>query len=65
MPPARAPPSSTRGLHGNGSTARPYGTRQADARVSYNLPFESEFAPVDNGVGNGRYQALLQLGGTY
>ncbi|HYO53340.1 outer membrane beta-barrel protein [Archangium sp.] len=37
----------------------------ADARVSYNIPFEQDFAPVDNGIGNGRYQALLQLGGTY
>jgi len=37
----------------------------ADARVDYNIPFEQEFAPVDNNIGNGRYQALLQLGGTY
>ncbi|HYO67326.1 MAG TPA: hypothetical protein VEU33_14715 [Archangium sp.] len=37
----------------------------ADARVSYNIPFAQDFAPVDNDLGNGRYQALLQLGGTY
>ncbi|QRN98099.1 outer membrane beta-barrel protein [Archangium violaceum] len=37
----------------------------ADARVNYNIPFEQDFAPVDNNIGNGRYQALLQLGGTY
>jgi opacity protein-like surface antigen len=37
----------------------------ADARVSYNIPFAQDFAPVDNDIGNGRYQALLQLGGTY
>jgi opacity protein-like surface antigen len=37
----------------------------ADARVSYNIPFAQDFAPVDDNVGNGRYQALLQLGGTY
>lgn len=37
----------------------------ADARVDYNIPFEQDFAPVDNNIGNGRYQALLQLGGTY
>ncbi|MCY1082877.1 outer membrane beta-barrel protein [Archangium lansingense] len=37
----------------------------ADARVSYNIPFEQEFAPVDNDIWTGRYQALLQLGGTY
>ena len=37
----------------------------ADARVSYNLPFAQDFAPVDNDLGNGRYQALLQFGGTY
>jgi hypothetical protein len=36
----------------------------ADARVDYNIPFEQEFAP-DNGIGDGRYQALLQIGGTY
>lgn len=37
----------------------------ADARVSYNIPFSQDFAPVDNDVANGRYQALLQVGGTY
>ncbi|KFA89076.1 outer membrane beta-barrel protein [Archangium violaceum] len=37
----------------------------ADARVSYNIPFEQDFAPIDNDIWNGRYQALLQLGGTY
>jgi hypothetical protein len=38
----------------------------ADARVNYNVPFEQEFAPAgDNGFWDGRYQALLQLGGTY
>jgi hypothetical protein len=37
----------------------------ADARVDYNIPFEQDFAPVDNNIGNGRYQALLQFGGTY
>lgn len=37
----------------------------ADARVSYNIPFAQDFAPVDNDIWNGRYQALLQLGGTY
>ncbi|WP_375768807.1 outer membrane beta-barrel protein [Archangium gephyra] len=37
----------------------------ADARVSYNIPFAQNFAPVDNDIWNGRYQALLQLGGTY
>ncbi len=38
----------------------------ADARVNYNAPFEQEFAPAgDNGFWDGRYQALLQLGGTY
>jgi hypothetical protein len=36
----------------------------ADARVDYNIPFAQEFAP-DNGADDGRYQALLQLGGTY
>jgi hypothetical protein len=37
----------------------------ADARVSYNIPFSQEFAPIDDDIGNGRYQALLQLGGSY
>lgn len=37
----------------------------ADARVSYNIPFAQDFAPVDNDIWNGRYQALLQFGGTY
>jgi hypothetical protein len=38
----------------------------ADARVDYNVPFEQEFAPSgDNGFWDGRYQALLQIGGTY
>lgn len=37
----------------------------ADARVSYNIPFSQNFAPVSNDIWNGRYQALLQLGGTY
>jgi len=36
----------------------------ADARVNYNIPFAQEFAP-DNGLDDGRYQGLLQLGGTY
>ncbi|WNG41089.1 hypothetical protein F0U61_50855 [Archangium violaceum] len=36
----------------------------ADARVDYNIPFAQDFAP-DNDVGDGRYKALLQLGGTY
>ncbi len=36
----------------------------ADARVAYNIPFAQDFAP-DNGITDGRYQALLQLGGTY
>ncbi|QRK10485.1 hypothetical protein JQX13_10550 [Archangium violaceum] len=36
----------------------------ADARVDYNIPFAQDFAP-DNDVGDGRYRALLQLGGTY
>jgi hypothetical protein len=36
----------------------------ADARVDYNIPFDQEFAP-DNGIDDGRYQALLQFGGTY
>ena len=37
----------------------------ADARVSYNMPFDQDFAPVDSNIGTGRYQALLQFGGTY
>jgi len=37
----------------------------ADARVSYNIPFDQNFAPFDTGMGSGRYQGLLQLGGTY
>ncbi|WNG61921.1 porin family protein [Archangium gephyra] len=37
----------------------------ADARVSYNIPFDQDFAPISNDIWNGRYQALLQLGGTY
>ena len=37
----------------------------ADARVSYNVPLSQDFAPIDNGLFDGRYQALLQLGGTY
>jgi hypothetical protein len=38
----------------------------ADARVSYNVPLAQDFAPEgDNGFWDGRYQALLQLGGTY
>ena len=36
----------------------------ADARVNYNIPFAQDFAPV-NSASDGRYQALLQLGGTY
>ena len=36
----------------------------ADARVDYNVPFAQDFAP-SNGMRDGRYQALLQLGGTY
>jgi hypothetical protein len=36
----------------------------ADARVNYNIPFAQDFGP-DNGADDGRYQALLQLGGTY
>lgn len=37
----------------------------ADARVSYNVPLSQDFAPIDNDLFDGRYQALLQLGGTY
>lgn len=38
----------------------------ADARVDYNFPFSQDFAPRNaNGAWDGRYQALLQLGGTY
>lgn len=37
----------------------------ADARVTYNIPFEQNFAPFDTGSGSGRYQGLLQLGGSY
>jgi Outer membrane protein beta-barrel domain len=37
----------------------------ADARVSYNFQLSQDFAPIDNDVFDGRYQALLQLGGTY
>lgn len=38
----------------------------ADARVDYNIPFSQDFAPADaNGFWDGRYQALLQFGGTY
>jgi hypothetical protein len=37
----------------------------ADARVSYNVPLSQDFAPIDNGLFDGRYQALLQFGGTY
>jgi hypothetical protein len=37
----------------------------ADARVDYNIPFGQDFAPVNTGIGSGRYQGLLQLGGTY
>lgn len=38
----------------------------ADARVDYNIPFSQQFAPAgDNGFWDGRYQALIQLGGTY
>ncbi|MFL5353478.1 hypothetical protein [Archangium sp.] len=38
----------------------------ADARVDYNIPFSQDFAPSgENGFWDGRYQALLQFGGTY
>lgn len=38
----------------------------ADARVDYNVPLGGQdFAPVATGAGSGRYQGLLQLGGTY
>ncbi len=37
----------------------------ADARVNYNIPFAQDFAGIDNDIGDGRYQALLQFGGTY
>jgi opacity protein-like surface antigen len=37
----------------------------ADARVSYNIPFAQDFAPFDTGVGSGRLQGLLQIGGSY
>ncbi|PTL83470.1 outer membrane beta-barrel protein [Vitiosangium sp. GDMCC 1.1324] len=38
----------------------------ADARVDYNFPFSQSFAPSGaNGAWDGRYQALLQIGGTY
>ena len=37
----------------------------AGVGLRYNIPFAQDFAPVDNDIWNGRYQALLQLGGTY
>ncbi len=40
-------------------------TITADARATYNIPLGQDFAPFDTGAGSGRYQGLLQLGGTY
>jgi hypothetical protein len=39
----------------------------ADARVNYNFLFDQDFAPtgLDPGAGDGRYNVLLSLGGTY
>ena len=36
----------------------------ADARVDYNIPFAQDFGPSNTAM-DGRFQGLLQLGGTY